>query len=124
MKVSEVMSKQPEVVKASETVLDAAKLLKRKDVGMVPVEKDDRIIGVLTDRDIVMRVVAEDRSAAQTSVESVISKETKYCFDDEETDHVAKNMDQLLVRRLPVVNRDKRLVGMVSIEDIRPRKAA
>ncbi len=122
MRVSEVMTRQPKVIKADETVLKAAQELAQNDIGSMPVEKDDRLIGMLTDRDIVVRVVAERRDPSQTKVESVVRGEVKYCFEDEDTDHVAKNMDELLVRRLPVMNRDKRLVGMVSIEDIRPRK--
>jgi CBS domain-containing protein len=116
------MTRQPKVIKADETVLKAAQELAQNDIGSMPVEKDDRLIGMLTDRDIVVRVVAERRDPSQTKVESVVRGEVKYCFEDEDTDHVAKNMDELLVRRLPVMNRDKRLVGMVSIEDIRPRK--
>lgn len=122
MKVSEVMSRSPEVIKANATVLQAAKTLAHKDIGGLPVEQNDRLIGMLTDRDIVVRVIAEGRDPAQTHVEDVVSRDTKYCFEDEDVAHVASNMDKLLVRRLPVVSRDKRLVGVVSIEDIRPRK--
>lgn len=122
MKVSEVMSRDPEVIKAGTTVLQAARTLASKQVGALPVEQNDRLIGVLTDRDIVTRVVSEGRDPAKTHVEDVASRDTKYCFEDEDVAHVASNMDKLLVRRLPVMNRDKRLVGIVSIEDIRPRK--
>jgi CBS domain-containing protein len=122
MKVSEVMSRSPEVIKAGATVLQAAQTLARKDIGGLPVEQNDRLIGMLTDRDIVVRVIADGRDPARTHVEDVVSRDTKYCFEDEDVAHVASNMDKLLVRRLPVVSRDKRLVGIVSIEDIRPRK--
>jgi len=121
MKVAEVMTKAPEVIKANESVLNAAKRLAEHDIGALPVEKDDRLIGMLTDRDIVVRVIAKNRNPANTPVEEVASKGTKYCFDDEDVAHVAENMDELQVRRLPVMNRAKRLVGIVSIEDIRPR---
>ena len=122
MKVSEVMSRSPEVIKANATVLQAAKTLAHKDIGGLPVEQNDRLIGMLTDRDIVVRVIAEGRDPAKTHVEDVVSRDTKYCFEDEDVAHVASNMDKLLVRRLPVMCRDKRLVGVVSIEDIRPRR--
>jgi CBS domain-containing protein len=122
MKVSEVMTRNPEVIKADDTVLKAAETLARKDIGALPVEKDDRLIGMLTDRDIVVRVVAGGRDPKKTRVEEVVSPEPKYCYEDEDVKHVAENMNQLLVRRLPVMNRDKRLVGIVSIEDIAPRK--
>src|SRR5581483_4448878 len=122
MKVSEVMTRNPEVIKAGATVMEAAKRLAHKDIGGLPVEQDDRLIGMLTDRDIVVRVVADGRDPEKTTVKDVVSRETKYCYEDEDVSHVASNMDQLLVRRLPVVSRDKRRVGIVSIEDIRPRK--
>jgi CBS domain-containing protein len=122
MKVSEVMTRNPEIIKADESVLKAAETLARKKIGALPVEKNDRLIGMLTDRDIVVRVVAGGRDPKKTKVEEVVSPEPKYCYEDEDVEHVAKNMHQLLVRRLPVMNRDKRLVGIVSIEDIAPRR--
>ena len=124
MKVSEVMTRDVKTFKESDSVLDAAKCLVECDIGFVPVTNDERIIGVVTDRDIVARVVAQDGEPSKTSVGSIASNSPKYCYDDEDCDDVARNMDQLLVRRLPVVDRNKRLVGVVSIEDIRPRKAA
>ena len=122
MRVSEVMTRNPEIIKADETVLKAAATLARKKIGALPVEKDDRLIGMLTDRDIVVRVVAGGLDPKKTRVEEVVSPEPKYCYDDEDVEHVAENMDELMVRRLPVMNRNKRLVGIVSIEDIAPRK--
>jgi len=122
MKVSQVMTRDPEVIKADETVLKAAATLARKNIGALPVEKDDRLIGMLTDRDIVVRVVAGGLDPKKTRVEEVVSPAPKYCYDDEDIEHVAENMDQLLIRRLPVMNRNKRLVGIVSIEDIAPRQ--
>ena len=122
MKVSEVMTRDPEVIEAGATVMEAARKLAGKEIGGLPVEQDDRLIGMLTDRDIVVRVVADGRDPDKTRVGDVVSREPKYCYEDEDVAHVASNMDQLLVRRLPVVSRDKRLVGIVSIEDIRPRK--
>ena len=124
MKVSEVMSRDVCLLKSTDSALQAARLLAREDIGAVPVSKDDRIVGVVTDRDLVTRVIAENKTPAEVKLEAIASNEPKYCFDDEDADHVARNMDQLLVRRLPVVDRDKRLVGIVSIEDIRPRRAA
>jgi CBS domain-containing protein len=124
MKVSEVMSPNVSLLDASATAYEAAKMLKQRDIGVVPVAKGDRLIGVVTDRDIVVRVIAEGRQAQQVKLEDIASSEPKYCFDDEECSHVAANMDHLLIRRLPVVNRDKRLVGIVSIDDIRPRQKA
>jgi CBS domain-containing protein len=123
-KVADVMTREVSLLNAERSALDAARMLREQDVGMVPVAQNDRLIGVVTDRDIVMRVVAENRDPATVKLETIATNEPKFCFDDEDAEHVARNMDELMVRRLPVVNRDKRLVGIVSIEDIRPRKAA
>ena len=122
MKISEVMTAKPQVIKASESVLKAAELLARNNIGALPVENEDKLIGMLTDRDIVVRVVAGGKDPAKTRVQDVVSDQVKYCYEDEDVEHVAQNMHQLLVRRLPVMNRDKRLVGIVSIDDIRPRQ--
>jgi CBS domain-containing protein len=122
MKISEVMTAKPQVIKASESILKAAELLARNNIGALPVEKEDKLIGMLTDRDIVVRVVAGGKDPAKTRVEDVVSDQVKYCYEDEDVEHVAENMHQLLVRRLPVMNRHKRLVGIVSIDDIQPRQ--
>lgn len=122
MKVSEVMTPNPEVISADETVLKAAEALAHGNIGALPVSKNDRVIGMITDRDIVVRVVAGGRDPKTTRVEEVLSRETKFCYEDEDVEHVAANMNQLLVRRLPVMSRDKRLVGIVSIDDIKPRR--
>jgi CBS domain-containing protein len=122
MKISEVMTAKPQVIKAGDSVQKAAEMLAQNNIGALPVEKDDRLIGMLTDRDIVVRVVAGKRDPAKTRVEEVVSAQLKYCYEDEEVEHVAENMDELLVRRLPVMSRGKRLIGIVSIEDINPRQ--
>ena len=121
MKVSQLMTKQPKFIPAEESVLHAAETLAKSDIGALPVEKGDRLIGMLTDRDIVVRVVAAGHDPAKTRVEDVLSPQVKYCFDDEDVEHVKQNMQELRVRRLPVLNRDKRLVGMISLDDISKR---
>jgi CBS domain-containing protein len=121
MKVSDVMTVKPQVIKAGDSVQKAAEMLAQNNIGALPVEKDDRLIGMLTDRDIVVRVVAGKRDPAKTRVEEVLSAQVKYCYEDEDVEHVAENMDELLIRRLPVMSRGKRLIGIVSIEDINPR---
>ena len=121
MQVAEIMSNYPRTLDADDTVLHAAKLLAADDIGSIPVADDDQLIGMVTDRDIVVRCVAKNLNPVDTLLREVLSSAVCYCYEDEEIDHVARNMDQLLVRRLPVVNRNKRLVGIVSIDDIRPR---
>lgn len=122
MQVSEIMTNHPRVLRADDTVLHAAQTLAGDDIGAVPVADGERLIGLVTDRDIVVRCVARNMDAADTLLREVLTEGPCYCYEDEDVDHVAQNMDDLLVRRLPVMDRDKHLVGIVSIEDIRPRQ--
>lgn len=117
MRISEIMSRDVQVVKPGDTLGQAASTMKRVDSGIVPVGEDDRLVGMLTDRDIAIRAVAEGKGP-DTRVQEIMSAEVKYCFDDEDVTHVAENMAELQVRRLPVVNREKRLVGIVSLGDL------
>lgn len=121
MQVSEIMTNHPRVLNASDTVLHAAQTLASEDIGAIPVADGERLVGMVTDRDIVVRCVAKNIDASDTLLREIISSGTCYCYEDEDTEHVARNMDELLVRRLPVMDRNKRLVGIISIEDIRPR---
>lgn len=86
------------------------------DVGFLPVGENDRLVGTITNRDIVVRAVAEGKDGNAT-VRDVMTKDVKYCFEDEDIEHVAQNMGDIQVRRLPVLNRDKRVVGVVSLAD-------
>ena len=79
--------------------------------------ENDRLVGMITDRDIAVRAVAEHKGS-DTPVREVMTRDVKYCFEDEDLEHVASNMADLRVRRLPVVDRDKRLVGIVSLGDV------
>jgi len=117
MKVSEAMTRDVMMVSPTQSIAEAARMMAECDAGILPVSENDRLIGMITDRDIAIRAVAERRSP-DTSVRDVMSKEVLYCFDDEDIEHVAKNMGDNQVRRLPVVNRDKRLVGIISLGDI------
>jgi CBS domain-containing protein len=117
MKVSKIMSRDVTLLNPSQTICVAASLMAEIDAGALPVGENDRLVGMITDRDIVIRAVAQGR-AADTKVADVMSKEVLYCFDTDEIDEVARNMGKARVRRLPVVNRDKRLVGIVSLGDL------
>ena len=117
MRVNEAMTPEVKLVSPDATIKDAALLMADLDVGVLPVANDERMVGVITDRDIALRAVAKSLPAS-TPVEQVMSKEVLYCFDDEDIEDVADNMAAIQVRRLPVVNRDKRLVGIISIGDI------
>ena len=117
MRVSEAMTRDVRVATPGQSIREAAKAMAELDAGILPVGENDRLIGMITDRDIAVRAVAVGKGP-DTPVRDVMSSEVKYCFEDEELDHVAKNMADIQVRRLPVVNRDKRLVGIVSLGNI------
>ena len=117
MKVSKCMTREVQLVNPTQTIRDAARMMAELDAGALPVQQDDRLVGMITDRDIAVRAVAQGKSP-DTPVEDVMSREVLYCFDDQEIEDVARNMGEVKVRRLPVVNRDKRLVGIVSIGDL------
>ena len=117
MIVREAMTNEVCTVNPEQPIREAARLMAEKDIGALPVDENDRLVGMITDRDIAVRAVATGKSP-DTKVRDVMSKEVLYCFDDEDLDHVSSNMGQVKVRRLPVVNRDKRLVGIVSFGDL------
>jgi len=117
MKTSKCMTRDVQLVSPTQTIRDAARLMGELDAGALPVQEDDRLVGMITDRDIAVRAVAQGKSP-DTPVRDVMSREVLYCFDDQEIEDVARNMGEMKVRRLPVVNRDKRLVGIVSIGDL------
>ncbi|WP_411036054.1 CBS domain-containing protein [Shinella sp. BYT-45] len=117
MKVSEVMTRNVRVANADETIQDAARIMAEIDAGVVPVGKDGKLVGMLTDRDIAIRAVAEGRGP-DTKVSDVMSAEVKYCFDDEALDEVCSNLGDQQIRRIPVLDRNKQLVGILSLGDV------
>lgn len=117
MKVSEVMTPEVHVATPASTLREAAALMADLDLGALPVGENDRLVGMLTDRDIVVRAIALGKGP-DTPVREAMTSEVKYCFDDEDCEHVARNLGEQQIRRLPVVNRDKRLVGILSLGDL------
>jgi CBS domain-containing protein len=117
MQVSDAMSKDVRVANPNQPIREAARLMAEIDAGVLPVGDNDRLVGMITDRDIAVRAVAMGKGP-DTAVRDVMSAEVKYCFDDEELEEVAQNMAEIKVRRLPVLNRKKRLVGIVSLGDL------
>jgi CBS domain-containing protein len=117
MRVSECMTREVQIVDPNETIGGAAKTMAKLDAGALPVGENDRLVGMITDRDIAIRAVAAGMGP-NAKVGDVMNSEVKYCFDDQEIDEVLRNMGELQVRRLPVLNRDKRLVGIVSLGDL------
>jgi CBS domain-containing protein len=117
MKVSDAMSRDVHVASPQQTIADAAREMAAIDAGALPVAENDRLVGMITDRDIAVRAVAQ-RKGVDTPIRDVMTKDVKFCFEDEDLEEVAANMADIRVRRLPVVNRDKRLVGILSLGDI------
>ncbi|MDQ5847814.1 MAG: CBS domain-containing protein [Pseudomonadota bacterium] len=117
MRVSEAMTREVRIADPGQTIRDVAIIMREIDAGVVPVGENDRLVGIITDRDIAIRAVALGKGP-DTPVREVMSQDVKYCFDDEDMEHVAQNMGDIQVRRLPVVNREKRLVGIVSLADV------
>jgi len=111
------MSRDVRIASPEQTICEAARMMGEIDAGVLPVGEKDRLVGIITDRDIAVRAVAEDKPPS-TKVRDVMSREVLYCYDDQEIDEVATNMGDEQVRRMPVVNRDKRLVGIVSLSDV------
>ena len=117
MNVSECMSTDVRVGAPDDTIGAAARIMKEIDAGLLPVGENDRLVGMITDRDMAVRAIAEDKDSG-TPVREVMSQEVCYCFEDEDLDDVATQMSDLQVRRLPVLSREKRLVGIISLADI------
>jgi CBS domain-containing protein len=117
MQVNEAMSTDVRMANPNQPIRDAARMMAQIDAGILPVGEDDRLVGMITDRDIAIRAVGAGKGP-DTPIREVMSKEVKYCFEDDELDEVAENMADIKVRRLPVLDRDKRLVGILSLADI------
>lgn len=116
MKISERMSRDVQLA-APDHSQSAAQMMADIDAGFLPVADNDRLIGIVTDRDIAIRGLAAGRPP-EASIREVMSEEVKYCFDDQDAEDVLENMGDIQVRRLPVVDREKRLIGIVSITDL------
>lgn len=118
MKIADVMTRKVELTDPGATLQEAAKTMEEDDVGFLPVGENDRVIGMITDRDIVVRAVAAGLDPRTARVREVMTYRVLYCFEDEDVEAAAESMGRELVRRLPIVNRRKRLVGVVSLGDI------
>lgn len=118
MLVKDIMTPDVQRLHANAILKEAAQQMKALDIGMIPVYDGDRLVGMLSDRDITVRATAEGRDPATTSVTDVMTPDIIYCFDDDEVERASQLMQEHQIRRLIVLNRDKRLVGIVSLGDI------
>ena len=118
MKVRDIMTRDVRVASPSDNLKRAAQIMEEHDFGMLPVGDEGRLVGMLSDRDITIRAVARGVSPDTGKVRDIMSAEVKYVYDDDSVEDAARSMSDLQVRRLPVLDRDKRLVGIVSLGDL------
>jgi CBS domain-containing protein len=111
------MSRDGAVASPTESMRNVAKVTAKIDAGALPVGENDRLVGMITDRDIALRAVAQGK-APTTKVRDIMSEEVLYCCDEQDLDEVAQTMSDMKIRRLPVVNPEKRLVGIISLGNL------
>ena len=112
------MSRDVTLASPDDTVQQAARLMRERDMGALPVGEDDRLVGMVTDRDIAVRAAAAGKDPSKTKLREVMSGEPRYVFEDEPVEKAAACMAEQQVQRVPVLNRDKRLVGILSLGDL------
>jgi CBS domain-containing protein len=118
MQLREIMTPDVEVVDSKAVLKEAAAKMKQLDVGVMPVCDGEKLKGMLTDRDITVRATAEGRNPSKTKVSEIMSTDLAYCFEDQEVEEAVSLMEVKQIRRLPILSRDNRLVGIVSLGDI------
>lgn len=122
--IKDVMSSNTQFISPETTLQAAAQIMAEQDLGFLPVGQNDRLVGMITDRDITVRATAQGKNPSDATAQDVMTQKTYYCYDDQTTEEICQNMSEIKVRRLPVVNRDKRLVGIVSLGDIAQQTSA
>ena len=118
MKVREVMTPSPEIISPEASLAEAATMMKRLDVGSLPVGNNDSVVGWITDRDITIRATAEHRNPDAAVVQEAMSPAVVFCTESDDVDGCARLMEEKQIRRLPVLNADRRLVGIVALGDL------
>ncbi|MEZ5864467.1 MAG: CBS domain-containing protein [Geminicoccaceae bacterium] len=121
MNVGQIMTSDVQLANPEMTLRDAAVLMRDGNFGLLPVGENDRLVGTISDRDIAIRAVADGQDPDRMSVRAVMSDGVLYCYEDQSVEEAAEAMSEAQVRRLPVLNRDKRLVGIVALADLATR---
>ncbi len=123
MIVKECMTTDVQMGTPTMTLLEVARKMRDGDFGILPIADNERLIGMVTDRDITIRAIAEGKDPQQTQVKEIMSEQVLYCFEDQSLEEVANNLGENQIRRLPVLNRQKRLVGILSLGDLAKSEA-
>jgi len=118
LRIKDVMTPQAEVISPDATTEDAASVMKTLDIGVLPVCDEEGLVGILTDRDLVVRVLAASRDAKAVLVGEAMTPSVVYCFEDDDVEHAATVMAGQQIRRLPVLDKNRKLVGIVSMGDL------
>ena len=118
MQLNRIMTEYVEVITLEKSIQEAARQMRSLDVGVLPVCDGDRLVGMLTDRDVTIRAVADGRDPKTTTVEEAMTRQVVYCFEDQDIEEAERVMEKHQIRRLPVLDRDKRIVGIVSLGDL------
>lgn len=118
MLVRDVMTKDVACVSPSTTITEAAKLMRDRDIGALPIAEKNGLIGIVTDRDICCRAIAQGLDPETTTVSEVMSRNVATCFEDQALPEAARIMEERRVRRLPVTDRKRKLVGIMSVGDL------
>jgi CBS domain-containing protein len=118
MQLKDVMTPEVEVITPEASIYEAATTMSHRDIGPLPVCDGERLVGMLTDRDITVRAVAAGRDPLTTQVRDIMTPDVVYGFEDQDVEDAARLMEQYQIRRLPVLNRSKQLVGMVALGDL------
>jgi CBS domain-containing protein len=118
MRLKDILTRDPHVIRPDAMICEAARMTKRSDIGMLPVCDGESLVGTITDRDLTIRATAEGCDPLSTRVKDVMTPSVFWCYDDQEVEEAAQLMEEKQIRRLPIVNRKKRLVGIISLGDL------
>jgi CBS domain-containing protein len=118
MLVKECMTTNVQMGTPNMTLFEVAKKMRDGNFGMLPIADNEKLVGMITDRDITIRAIAEGKDAKQTNAQEIMTAQVLYCYDDQTLEDVSNNLGENQIRRLPVLNRQKRLVGILSLGDL------